>query len=380
VVRHKESTMHIPLKDVPIGIRRRVLQHLESLRESELSEALELSLADTAVPVYRPDREDVAYYEFTLVRAGGQGRTLATCGYAEPARKQRKAGTDAGAEDRAQAQPAGFVVASADRHDFPITHWSLDRLPPSLQVHEPGSDCGCDGKDKADGSAGGERAVVRLYKLDTLSYVAEGKDGEVVGASGQRPALVAGLPHSLEKYAGLVSSSVATPSGRGDDDFRTLPGEHVLEREDAGVPEPKFIEGEIGWAEYRKRYADSFGPLLDALRVQAAGAWEVEDAIDGFGEGIFTGTTHRVGLLGDASVTLRGEGARLVRAELQDNRSGPPTLLLHAAPGSLQQEIDLDVAIKYANGEHERLKFFLVSRDTPTNGRDGKSGHCECEG
>lgn len=369
--------MQIPLKDTPIELRRRVTQHLESLRDSELTETLELSLADTAVPIYRPDRDEVAYYEFTLVRAHAQGRTLATCGYSEPAaRKQRKGAVDEGAEDRAQAQPAGFIIASADRHDFPVAHWSLDRLPPSLQVGQTNADCDCDG---GKGNEDRDPAAARLYKLDTLAYVAEGKDGEIVGASGQRPALIAGLPHSLDKYAGRVSRSVASPVDRSEDDFKSRPGEHALEREDAAFPDIKLIEDDIGWPEYRKRYADAFGPLLDALRGRAARAWEIEDAIDEFGEGILTGTTHRVGLLGDASVTLRGEGASLVRAELQDNRSGLPTLLLHAAPGSLQREMDLAVSIKYASGEHERLKFFLVSRDTPTNGRDGKSGHCECE-
>lgn len=369
--------MQISLKDTPIGIRRRVTQHLESLRDSELAETLELSLADTAVPIHRPDRDEIAYYEFTLVRADGQGKTLATCGYAEPAaRKQRKGAVDEGTEGRVQAQPAGFIIASADRHDLPVTHWSLDRLPPSLQVEQADADCDCDG---GKGGSGREPVVAKMYKLDTLAYVVEGKDGEIVGASGQRPALVAGLPHSLEKYAGRVSRSVASPVDRSEDDFKSRPGEYALEREDAEFPEIKFAEDDIGWSEYKKRYADAFGPLLDALRGRAARAWEIEDAIDELGEGILTGTTHRVGLLGDASVTLRGEGASLVRAELQDNRSGPPTLLLHAAPGTLQREMDLVVSIKYASGEHERLKFFLVSRDTPTNGRDGKSGHCECE-
>lgn len=199
----------------------------------------------------------------------------------------------------------------------------------------------------------------------------------MVGATGQRPALLAGLPHSLERHAGRIASSEARPARRGEDDRDAEKAEHEYERKgDSG--EVKF-DAEGDWATYKKRYADAFGPMLEALRTRAARVWDMEDAITKFGEGIFTGTTHRVALLDDATLEIHGDGANLVRATLEENPSGPPSLLLHAQAEPVKQETDLFVSVRYGNGERERLAFFVVSRDTPTNARDGKSGPCECE-
>lgn len=369
--------MLIPLQKVPFEVRRRAAQHLESLRSAELADAAGLHFGDSAVPIYRPDLDQVAYYEFSLVRDSGHGVNLATCGYASASTKKSR--KDATANDEgapASASVTGFIIASADRHDFPVAHWSLDRQPPSIQVlQDASSDCRCD--DKAASETKGDPA--RVYKLDALAYVAENRAGEVVGSSGQQPALIAGLPHSLKKYAGRISSSSASPTGRSDDDIKVQPGEHTYERSDADTPPIKLQADEIGWDEYKKRYADAFGPLLEALRHRAARTWEIEDAITEFGEGILTGTRHRVALLGEASIRLHGEAAPLVRASLEDNPAGPPVLVIDALPGAVHRETDLAVSVKYASGEQETLKFFLVSRDTPTNGRDDKSGHCECE-
>ncbi len=369
--------MHLHLKDVPLDVRRRAAQHLESLRSADLAEADDLTVGDTAVPVYRPDLDGIAYYEFSLVRDAHRGKTLATCGYTPASTK--KARKDAAANDsdaRANAGAVGFIIASADRHDFPVAHWSLDRLPPSMQVLQRGqADCHCE--DDASDDPKGNPA--RLYKLDTLAYVAESQAGDIVGTSGQQPALISGLPHSLEKYAGRISKSTASAAGGGEEDIKSSPGEHTLERSDADTPDIKLGGDDVGWEEYKKRYPDAFGPLLDALRRRAARTWDIEDAIAEFGEGILTGTRHRVALLDEASISLRGEGARRVRATLEDNPNGPPTLVIDALNEPVQRETDLAVSIKYASGEQEELKFFLVSRDTPTNGRDDKSGPCDCE-
>lgn len=366
--------MQIPLQKVPIDVRRRVAQHLESLRGAELGEAAGLHLGDSVVPIYRPDLDQVAYYEFSLQRGASRGQNLATCGYAAAVKKARK--EDAATQASAHPTAGGFIIASAARHDFPLAHWSLDRRPPSALVLDSPDDCGCGVKD-TDGKP--TVTPARLFKLDTLAYVAEADSGEIIGASGQVPTLIAGLPHSLEKYAGRISSSSANPTGRRDNDMTLEPGEHAYERTDADVPDIELQADDVGWGEYKKRYADAFGPLLDALRQRAARTWALEDAIAEYGEGILTGTRHRVALLGDAGIRVHGEAADLVRATLEEGGSGPPALVIDALPGSLQREIDFTVSIKYANGEHETLKFFLVSRDTPTNGRDDKSDHCQCE-
>ncbi|MFV8781419.1 hypothetical protein ACNKU7_03245 [Microbulbifer sp. SA54] len=368
--------MEIPLKKVPLDIRRRVAQHLESLRDSDLSDICKkLSIGDIAVPIYRPDKEEVAYYEFHLTPSSKTRKTLTSSGFdaANCKKSGQREKQDTQEHQRAFPKPAGFIIASAGRDDFPISHWSLDRLPPSLQVAQTDTACETETNEES-GSSG---AVNKLYKLDTLAYVAEDSGGRITGVTGQIPALLSGLPHALEKHAGAIASSEAKPLTAHQDDHAAENSEHEYTRRGESI-EVKF-EKDGDWENYKTRYADAFGPLLDALRHRASRAWEVEDAISEFGEGIFTGTTHRVALLDEASIDIYGEGAKLIRANIEDNQIGPPTLVLHASDTQVDEETDLMVSLKYPDNDSERLRFFVVSEDTPTNSRVGKPCTCEKE-
>jgi hypothetical protein len=42
-------------------------------------------------------------------------------------------------------------------------------------------------------------------------------------------------------------------------------------------------------------------------------------------------------------------------------------LILRAADVTVDKEMDLDLLVKYANGESEKLHFFVVSRNVPSN-------------
>ena len=249
------------------------------------------------------------------------------------------------------AQPIGFIIASNGRHDFPIAHWSLNRLPPSLQVVG----------DQREPRTGEPK---RLYRLDALSYVAEGENGEILGQSGQIPAPIRGLPHNLSRYAGQIASSIARVLRPERTDELAERAEHQVEH--SKHKPPALTRGdEGGWEALKASYADSFGPLLDQLRNRAAKTWEIEDAIRKFGEGIITGTMHRAALLGEACVELVGDGSKYVRATVEEN--GPPALVLTAEAVSLPHEMDFDAIIAYQDGERERLPFFVVSRDVPSN-------------
>src|SRR5438094_10491948 len=73
------NAMWIPLREVPLVLRRRAAQHLESLRGSELGRRAEgLVFADTAWPLYRPDVDGIAYYELGLVHGGVQPSPILT--------------------------------------------------------------------------------------------------------------------------------------------------------------------------------------------------------------------------------------------------------------------------------------------------------------
>lgn len=341
--------MRVSIKEVPREVRRLAAQHLESQRGSEIMRGVEAArLDEQAVPVYRPDIDGVAYWEFSIVAGGGQSQTLKTSGFDE------KCAPRTGASS---AQPIGFIIASNGRHDFPIAHWSLNRLPPSLQV-VTGQNEGCSKVVRTSGEP------KRLFRLDALSYVAEDDNGEIVGQSGQIPAPIKGLSHDLSRYAGQIVSSIARVLRPEPNDDLAEKAEHDAERSKHEAPAlARSDEG--GWKALKASYSDSFGPLLAQLRSRAAKTWEIEDAIRKFGEGIIAGTTHRTALLGEACVELVGDGAKYVRATVEEK--GAPALVLAAEAVSLPHEVDFDAVITYQDGERERLPFFVVSRDVPSN-------------
>ena len=357
--------MSIELAKVPAPLRRKAAQHLESVRGTPMApNADNASLANEVWPIYRPDLEEVAYYEFSVdlgmgpsrlvTSAAGLSAVLATERKTAGARAKR---TEVIARERIGAPESagrGFIVVAAGPHDFPIPHWSLDRPPVSAQL-------------QASGEKGGE--MERIYRLDALAYVAESKDGALVGQVGQMPGLIAGLPHDLRRSAVGVSTLEATPTTEGRTDDQAEGVEHQVKRAEDRIPDLKPVEVD-DWESFRERYADTFGPFLDDLRRQAAHAWEVEALIEEFGEGIRDGETQRVALLDrEATVDLSGEGAKYVTARL-DEQAGSPALVLAVADGTeITGELDLFVDIGYRDGTSERLRFFVVSSKSPTNRR-----------
>ena len=341
--------MSIPLRDVPLALRRRAAQHLESLRGSELGRRAEgLVFADTAWPLYRPDLEGIAYYELALVHGGVQPSPILTT-RAWPLdrppdvlgpRPVSRGGTS-----------AGFVIVSTGPHDSPIPHWSLERAAPSHQLRE----------------AGGGRDPGRIYKLDALSYVAEDAAGAAAARVGPAPVLPEGLPHDLTKLRGRISSLIASPPSPIDDDSKATGIEHRVERREP--TEPIAVAKIEDWKEYRTRYADAFGPALDAHRRAVAPAWETEKALNEFGEGIHPGEPHTVALLDPgAALELSGPGAPFVDIRVLEGPGRTSVELRGKAPAK-PGELDFQLHITHASGEAENLRFFLVSRDSPSNSR-----------
>lgn len=364
--------MRIPLSEVPISARRLAAQHLASIHGTEMAGgAAGAFLADYAVPIYRPDIQAIAYYEFAVRSSGGGTRILHSRDYLLACRDAVTARTKVPIDTRGEV--IGFVMVTNGRHDFPISHWSVDRQPPSVQAANGKAGCSCDGEDKR-----GE--PVRIYRLDALSYVAEDAAGQLVGQTGQIPGLLSGLPHSLAKAAGQISSSESRGVDRAQTDENAEGARHELERSGPEESPNLTMDDKGGWPALKKRYADAFGPLLDHLRERAARTWELHDLIEKMGEGIEMGSVHRVGLLGPASIELAGPGRKLVRPDLDESGDGPPAFVISTERGRLQTELDLDVHIDYGNGERETLKFFLFSRDVPSNEKAQRSGDCEnCE-
>ena len=357
--------MSIELAKVPVPIRRKAAQHLESIRGTPMApNAGNARLANEVWPIYRPDLEEVAYYEFSVELGSGPSRLVTSAaGLSALLAAERKTAsarvkrTEASVEERAgasQPSPRGFIVVSAGPHDFPIPHWSLDRPPVSAQL-------------QASAEKGGE--IDRIYRLDSLAYVAASKDGALVGRVGQLPGLVAGLPHDLRRAALGPSTLEATPTAEGKTDDQVEGVEHQVKRSEDRIPDLKPVEVD-DWGSFRERYADTFGPFLDDLRRQAAHAWEVEALIEEFGEGIRDGEPQRVALLNrEAKVELSGEGARYVIASLDEQAESPALVLAVADGAGITGELDLFVDVAYPDGTAERLRFFVVSSNSPSNRR-----------
>lgn len=356
--------MAIDQSKVPTAIRRRAAQHLESIRGTPMAPGADgASLGSDVWPIYRPDLDEVAYYEFS-VDLGGRGRRLATSAAGlselmasrEPSRTRSRRASNAAVIGRLDmTRDRGFIIVSAAAHDFPVPHWSLDRSPVSAQL--------------AAAAEGGGAAIDRITKVDSLSYVGESKDGSLVARVGQLPALLEGLPHDLARIDAGNGTLTAQPTTEIRSDDKADGVEHEEKREAEKPPELKPLEVD-DWGVFRERFADAFGPYLDDLRRQAAGAWRIEALIDEFGEGIHVGTTHRVALLEpEAVVELGGEGASLVKAYI-DETTGSAALVIDVPEGTdIAQETDIDVTVSYRDGANERLRFFLVSARTPSNRR-----------
>jgi len=351
--------MRVPLAEVPIEFRRKAVNHLESIRGTPMAppgtEAAEI--VSDACPIYRPDIDDVAYWEFEVAVAGEAGSgvlaTSAALGHPEMLNSIREAArynseSEAGAEER------GFIIVSTGEHDFPVPHWSLQRPPVSRQL------------EMDAGTAGA--AIARVYKLDALAYIGENDAGEEVARSGQTPALLEGLGHDLGRRAGEISSLTAKPS-RGADDEKPRGIKHTVTGSGPKPPEVRASDPQQ-WPELKKRYADSFGPLLDVLRRKAEEPWEVDKLAAEFGEGVVAGEPLTIGLLQhEAAVEVTGEGAGLVDVELDEKRGHKPRVRVRARRSQHGRETDFEVRIKYGNGEEESLRYFIVSRDTPSNVR-----------
>lgn len=348
--------MRVPLADVPIEFRRKAVNHLESIRGTPMAppgtEAAEI--VGEACPIYRPDIDDVAYWEFEVAVAGEAGSRLfatsAAVGHPELLDTIRE-GAGSRSEGDLGGEESGFIIVSTGEHDFPVPHWSLQRPPVSRQL---------------EAEAG--TTVARVYKLDALAYIGENEAGEEVARSGQTPALLEGLGHDLGRRAGEISSLTAKPSREADDE-KARGIKHSVKRSGPKPPEIRASDPEQ-WPELKKRYADSFGPLLDVLRRNAEQPWEVDRLVAEFGEGVVAGEPLAIGLLQrEAAVEVTGEGAGLVDVELDEKRGHRPRVRVRARRSPHGRETDFEVRIKYGNGEEESLRYFIVSRDTPSNVR-----------
>ncbi|MBK7821720.1 MAG: hypothetical protein IPJ61_11780 [Tessaracoccus sp.] len=316
--------MRVPIEKVPTEVRRRAARAVAAMTVEHLYPRLdrrqpEPRFAEEATPVYRPDLDEVAYWEFEL-----EGLLTAL-----PV-----------PDGEAKEYDRGFILVATGAHDVPVPHFSLDLAPPSRQLEV----------------LVGE--VPRLVKLDALCYAAEDDQGEYLAHIGTMPPKLQGLPAELPRR--LTTGYTTMPEGEAEDGERMKPVRVRRSRE-------KPLEGYgpwDSWAELRKGYGECYRLHLAALAERAREPWEVEALTEKFGEGIHSGETRTVYLLQEGKYELRGPGADYVSAELNPQPL-PPRLVLQPRADTSVKDTSFEVVLHYGHMS-ETLAYFIVPEGAPS--------------
>ena len=321
------------MEEVPLDIRRRGARILESVHGTEMAPGGKgARLGDEACPVYRPDIQEVAYWELEVV---GIPETTLVNTKGDPGRSDR-----------------GFIVLSTAQHDVPLPHFSLELAPPSRALE----------------AMAGQGKIARVVKLDSLCYAAEDQGGNLLGHLGNFPPKLSGLPNDL-KSAGGTSSASAAPTTPTNGDSR--PAKYRLVRKGPKPPDMKMT-GWDSWDETKKYYGAVYRLHLEALAKRAAESWELESFAMKFGEGIHQGDSLSVRLLKKGKSSVRGDGAAAVTLS-HDDRREPPAVLLEIGEPNTKAEVEFELVIDYEDGTQEVLLFFIVPKGAPSNQRSGTS-------
>lgn len=315
--------MRAKLDDVPLALTRRAARHLETIRGTELAPGSEAArLGDEACPIYRPDVRGIAYWEFEIAGVKASSRT---------------------GEKQKRGSRSGFLILAVNRGDAPIPHWSVELEPPSRALEAQ--------SEKGD--------VAKVFKLDALAYVAEGSKGDYLTHLGQFPPMPE-QPTSPPREV-MLSSLEAVPARTTKDDERV--GKYELKRTGVRAPKPRLSEWP-SWGRVKKGYAAAYRPQLKALRAAKEPAWEIEDLIEKFGEGIHEGESLTVPLLRAGKAELAGGATRAVEMRRLDR--DPPAVELLALKTEEKAEQELQLRLVYADGSEEMLTFFVVPHGAPS--------------
>jgi hypothetical protein len=304
---HSESAPRaVALHQTPLAVHRRAMTLLQNARGREDSRWHAGSLAPEVVPVWRPDKPGVAYWEFRVLdEAGGS---------------------------------AGYMVLANDRDDYPAPIWADDGLAPSEEL-----------------AAMAGEGVARLSMPTVGTFVAEDEQGQEVARLGELPPRIDGYdPSWIDEPEGSFHTRVEARDG----DLSVTPAR--LQTDITLSPWPS-------WETLTQEYAEAYAPQLELLRRQAADDWAVEDLLATHGEVLLPGHARVVPLLerGRPEVTLHGEGLAHVRIdEVQSQEDGRPALrvLVDEVPAGEPRAVDIE--LRYPGGEREMVRY-MVARTAP---------------
>jgi hypothetical protein len=311
-------------------LRRRAVRHLEAMRGTPMAPNADASqLGDEACPIYRPDVKGIAYWELEIA------------GVKSVSRKSRR---------RRQA-PA----------EHERLHRRLDRqarracaaLELRARAAEPRP------RSADEGRTGREGREARLARI---------RGG---GCEGQVPDAPRPVPADAERAPGRAaegaSGRLARVASHDGDEDRQRVAKQAAKRTGQKATKPK-VEPWPTWGQAKKQYATAYKLHLGALKEHAAPAWEIEDLVAKFGEGIHQGDRVIVPLLGAGKAELAGDGAKSVKMRMLDRN--PPAVELLVGGAAEKQEQEFQLKLTYRGGASETLTFFVVPEGTPSNHRE----------
>ena len=298
----KQSFKHMQENAAPQSLERRAADILEQQRFAGEADWYEAKLTGEVTPLYRPDFDEPAYFEFAI-------------------------------------EPNGFMILSTGQHDYPLTLLSKSGdQTPSQRLQE-----------QAEG-----REIARIYVLDSLSFAAESPDGELVATLGTLPMRLVPLAPG-EKQAPLSVESFLM--GGEDDD---MPAEVVTE-EGPMVDLPYDLVAWESWQELKDNYRETYAEMLEQQAEAAAFDWDTELAVEAFGEGIPVGTAFLVPLLNDESdFHVEGEGANF--AEVTRLQRPGMADVIAIQPFEAVEGADLTLHLFYPDREPENADLLLRRR------------------
>lgn len=302
----------VNLFDVPIQFHYMAAQLLEEMRNSPLAPGWgsDAHLSDIAYPLYRPDVEGVAYYDFPVL-------------------------------------PGGFIIVSTGAHDFPIPHWNYEGLSPSQEM--TGQALAARKVQTTDG--------LTFYKLDALSYAAE-SGGAQVASVGTPLLKVTGMDPAWLSQPVTLTQSTWMPDQPTADDTVTTTG-HLTTT--GPVSSSIQLEAWASWSELKDNYSSSYGVLLQALRDQASRDWQIESALSQHGVGLRRGEEYTLALLWmTPTLSISGVGVQYVQTDTVTRPGLPPALWIHVQntlPAGL--EAPFTVTVGYSTSQ-KTVRFMVI--------------------
>ena len=297
----------LALAEVPVDSLRRAQDFLDAMRNSEMAPEFTASsiLDELVVPMYRPDIEEVAYYEFGI-------------------------------------STGGYILVSANDHDNPVPTWNSngERLTDKTLLAL--------GEDVHD--------AAKIYRLDAITFVAEDSSGELLSDFQPRIPVVEGDDSIVYSEESIVDEDGVVRTIRVASNVDENGNEVELSRVDLSedIPSPEFEMREIDWQELKSSYAEIFASQIEQKRLDVQAEWSNRVETRGIGQALMLGEAKVFSLLGEVASVDHPAG---VQVELVDTESGQEKLTVSIIDEDDKSTDSFDVLVSYVDGRTETLSL-----------------------